>query len=190
MSACHPFMSRFDGIPCVNDSVSKHKISAPRLYFLYSHGIFSLNGLFNCCLSPTGVADCAVCAEGFAPGIAYSCRECSGGVTTSAVALLAGLVIAVFLLAALVLVHLGSVVRYNNGKMAQSSWKQKCSSCRASLVQMIPFTAIKIVVTVWQIISQVCPPRLAHEVPSVAPSSPQCSRPNKNDNSRRLGNHT
>ena len=66
---------------------------------------------------------------------------------------------AVLLLAANVVFLLGSVVRDgqdNNTEIVQRSWVQKCWSCRASLCKMIPATAIKISVTVWQIISQVC----------------------------------
>ena len=128
--------------------------------FMDSQSNSSHNVLLAYCSCPTGVADCAVCAEGFAPGMAYSCRECSGGVTISAVALMAAIVVAMLLLTTFVFLHLGSVVPDENAEVVQSSWKRKCSSCRASIAQIVPFTAIKIVVTVWQIISQVCPPRL------------------------------
>ena len=73
---------------------------------------------------------------------------------------MAAIVVAMLLLTTLALVHLGSVVPDGNAEVVQSSWKRKCLSCRASIAQIIPFTAVKIVVTVWQIISQVRPPRL------------------------------
>ena len=63
------------------------------------------------------------------------------------------------LLAALVIYSLGNVVRDGAGEDAERDerwWKQRCWYCRVSLATMLPFTAIKIVVTVWQIISQVC----------------------------------
>ena len=128
--------------------------------FMESQSNLLNNVLLACRSRPFGVADCAVCTEGFAPGMAYSCRECSGGVTISAVAFMAAIVVAVLLLTTLVLVYIGSVVPDGNAEVVQSSWKRRCSSCRASIAQIIPFTAIKIVVTVWQIISQVCLPRL------------------------------
>ena len=89
----------------------------------------------------------------------------------SAVTLMAASIIAVLLLATLVIAHIGSVVHDESVERVQSSWKQKCSSSRAALVEMVPFTAIKILVTVWQIISQVCRSWLAHEIyrsPNVA----------------------
>ena len=144
------------------------------LLFMHQHGHLIHNVLLSCGSRPTGVADCAVCAEGFAPGIAYSCRECSRGVTIWAVALMAAFVIASLLLTTVVLVHVGGGVPDESVEMGQSSRMRKCSSCRASIAQIIPFTAIKIVVTVWQIISQVCPPRFGREISTVALSSRRC----------------
>lgn len=82
-----------------------------------------------------------------------------------------GLAVAVGLLmlpmAALILSHLGSVVKegeqegqHDNVEVAHRVWKQKLWSCQTSVVKMLPLTAIKIVVTVWQIISQVCYTRM------------------------------
>ena len=148
------------------------------------------NVLLACCSRSTGVADCAVCAEGFAPGIAYRCRECSGGVTISAMALVAAIFIALLLLITIVLVHLGSVVSDESVEMGQSSWMRKCLSCRASIAQFLPFTAIKIVVTVWQIISQVCPPCLGREICTGALSSRRCLSRNPNDSSLTFVNYS
>ena len=103
------------------------------------------------------VADCAVCSEGFAPGIAYSCRECTRTTTTSAVSLAVAVGLAVLLFAALLVSRLGNVAhsRTEEGiEMDRSLWN-KCWSCGAFLVNMLPSVAIKIVVTVWQIVSQV-----------------------------------
>ena len=123
--------------------------------------------LDTCCSSITVVTDCAVCAKGFAPGISYSCRECSRSITGSVVAL--GLV--VFLLAAFLLYHLGSVAHdgaQEGMDMAPRSWKPKRWFCRVSSVKIVPRTAIKIVVTVWQIISQVCGCWRPHVITTVA----------------------
>ena len=79
--------------------------------------------------------------------------------TRSAVGLSVAVGSAVLLFGALLASHLGSVVQDGTGEgmdMTQILWKQKCGSCGASAVKMLPLTAIKIVVTVWQIIAQVC----------------------------------
>ena len=55
------------------------------------------------------VADCAVCDEGFAPGIAYSCRECTGAITISAVGLAVAVCLVVLLFTVMLVYRLGSV---------------------------------------------------------------------------------
>lgn len=65
---------------------------------------------------------------------------------------------AVLLVAALLFAYLGRVVRDGDGEdtaAARRSWRQKCCSCQSCLVKVLPLRAIKIVVIVWQIISQV-----------------------------------
>lgn len=127
---------------------------------IHNHQARRLN---SCCLTTIAVADCAVCAEGYAPGFAYSCRQCSKGTTRSAVALSVAVGLAVTLFAALLVSFLGSVVRDGAEEdmgIDQSFWKKKCGSCRPSVVNVLPVRAIKIVATVWQIISQVCYCRL------------------------------
>ena len=81
---------------------------------------------------------------------------------------MAAFVVALLLFTTFVFVYLGSVVPDEGVEMGQSSWMRKCTSCRASIAEIVPSTAIKIVVTVWQIISQVCLPRLEREVSTVA----------------------
>jgi len=103
------------------------------------------------------VADCAVCSEGFAPGIAYSCRECTGAITISAVGLAVAVCLTVLLFTALLILRLGSVAhdRTEEGMGIDRTFWNKCWSCGAFLVNMLPSVAIKIVVTVWQIVCQV-----------------------------------
>ena len=99
--------------------------------------------------------------------MAYSCRECTGGITISAVRLAVAVGLAVLLFAAMLLSRLGSVVhnQTNEGiEMDRSLCKEKCWSCGASLVNMLPLMAIKIVVTVWQIVSQVQECRLPQNI--------------------------
>lgn len=109
-------------------------------------------------LSPLSVPDCAVCAEGFAPGVAYSCRECSGDTRRSAVGITIAVALTALLVAALLFGHLGHVVHDEAGEereAARGVWGKKWWSCLFSLGNMLPLTAIKIVVTVWQILYQV-----------------------------------
>lgn len=83
----------------------------------------------------------------------------------SAIGLAVAVALAVLPLAALVFSYLGGLVREgeeeNNNQdedveVTGRAWKQKCWSWQRLVVKMLPLTAIKIVVTVWQIISQVC----------------------------------
>ena len=63
----------------------------------------------------------------------------------------------VLLFTALLILRLGSVAhdRTEEGmEISPSLWK-RCWSCGLSLGDMLPLVAIKIVVTVWQIVSQV-----------------------------------
>ena len=76
------------------------------------------------------------------------------------------MVLVVLPMAALLFSYLGSLVKEGEEeeededdedvKLAHRAWKRSCWSWQRLLVKMLPLTAIKIVVTVWQIISQVC----------------------------------
>lgn len=106
------------------------------------------------------VTDCAVCVDRFAPGIAYSCQECSGGVARSAMGLMIALGLVGLVMVAQLFYYLGRVISEspNQGTddvARDSVWERSSSSCSASLGSTLPLTAIKIVLTVWQIISQV-----------------------------------
>lgn len=108
--------------------------------------------------NPVILPDCAVCADGYTRGLAYSCHECSEDMKRSTVALGIAIGLAAFIVAALVLANLGTVDGDGleaDPEAARTSWVQTCWSCQRSLVQMLPLKAIKIVVTVWQILSQV-----------------------------------
>lgn len=121
---------------------------------------------FNIHCRPTTVADCAACAQGFAPGVAFSCRKCSGSTMQSAIGLAVVMFLVVLPMAALLFSSLGSLMKEGEEeeededdedvKLAQRTWKQRYWSWQRLVVKMLPLTAIKIVVTVWQIISQVC----------------------------------
>ena len=69
-----------------------------------------------------------------------------------------GMGLTALLITALLCFHLGNVVKdeeLNDEEVAGGLRKHECLDCHNFLVEMLPLTAIKIVVTVWQIISQV-----------------------------------
>lgn len=103
--------------------------------------------------------DCAICADGYAPGVAYSCHECSGGGSRWALGFTIFLSLVMVVMARLLFSHLRSVAQERTEEdtdVARGFWRQKYWYCQTFLVKMLPLTAIKIVITVWQIISQVC----------------------------------
>ena len=103
------------------------------------------------------VADCAVYDEGFAPGIAYSCRKSTGAITITAVGLAVAVYLASLVFTAMLALRLGSVAndRTEEDMEIDPSLLKKCWSCGLSLGDMLPLVAMKIVVTVWQIVPQV-----------------------------------
>lgn len=106
---------------------------------------------------PAARSDCAVCAEHFSPRIAYRCGECSEKARRSAAGLVVATFVVVMVVAVVLLKHLGSVAD-SDGRGAGArriSIQRKCVSFQNSLMKVLPLTAIKIVVVVWQIVFQV-----------------------------------
>lgn len=127
------------------------------------------HGFPGLCLSPLVLcpvsADCAVCADGFAPGVLNSCHECSGQSRRSAVTLAtAGLICTVVAIIFLVS-HLLQVDEYGsngNGETAlepRPKWCKTLTTFRNTLVNILPVSAIRIMVVVLQIVTQVGVPR-------------------------------
>lgn len=114
----------------------------------------------HCRYSPPCTADCAVCSEGYATWSTYSCRECTERELRLerrvAVALVVCLVLAVGLV---VLMTTGKCSKHGmNGD--KDNLTSRCSgrmfrSFRQFGMKLVTLTAVKIVVAVWQIISQV-----------------------------------
>ena len=103
-------------------------------------------------------SDCAVCAETFSPGIAYSCRECSEDAMRSAKGLALAAGVATVLVVTILLQHLSKVVDDETGEGAdgqQGLVVRKCALFQDVMAKVIPLSAMKIVVVVWQIVSQV-----------------------------------
>lgn len=104
-------------------------------------------------------ADCAVCTAGFAPGIAHSCHECSDTSKQLAVALAPVVGLSVLLVTALLCWNLGTVKGETAGEDMEVGGSFRGSnrwSCSTFPMRMLPLAATKIVVTVWQILYQVC----------------------------------
>lgn len=59
------------------------------------------------------------------------------------------------LAAAFLVAKLVSVVKTGPPECAQSRWQKKCSEWQARMKKIVPLTAVKIVVVVWQIVTQV-----------------------------------
>lgn len=96
--------------------------------------------------------DCAVCTDGYASGSSYSCHECSGAAGRSATWLAAlALVVAVVVLVGLV----SDLVRVVDDNATRTVWGRRRSDCRRFVKKAFPLTAIKTVVVVWQIVTQV-----------------------------------
>eukprot|EP00904_Undaria_pinnatifida_P012520 jgi/Undpi1/8399/HiC_scaffold_25.g10867.m1 len=104
---------------------------------------------------------CAVCADGYARGTSYSCHRCSHESVQSAVGIMVVVSSAILLIAAILISHMWSVVHEKDEgeekreeERSGSSWGRKFQNCRAMVVRVVPLTAIKIVITVWQIVYQ------------------------------------
>lgn len=92
------------------------------------------------------------------PGIAYSCNKCPPGARRSTVGVAVSVASAALLITALLSSYLGRVVEDRGGDdldVDHGCREHKCLDWQNFVVETLPLTAIKIVVTVWQIISQV-----------------------------------
>lgn len=99
-----------------------------------------------------------MCLDGYAPGTSYSCTRCAGATGQSATSLAVVILVVAVLVAVVVIADLMRVVdeRSDVGEDgAQGVWEHRRSSCHRVLVRAFPITAIKTVVVVWQIVTQV-----------------------------------
>lgn len=97
-------------------------------------------------------ADCAVCADGYARGVLSSCHECSTETRRWVVAL-ATAVLALAILVVIMVV--ARTIRRERGE-GSNGCSRIYMCCHKFLARGIPLSAIKIVVVVVQIITQVC----------------------------------
>ena len=103
-------------------------------------------------------ADCSLCADGLSRGIAYSCRECSQKARAPAIGVSLIVVVVVSLLAVVILKSIGTAVGDDSEESkgaSQGFAGSKCAWCHDMTMKVLPLSAIKIVVVVWQIIYQV-----------------------------------
>ncbi|CAM9335907.1 unnamed protein product, partial [Choristocarpus tenellus] len=89
---------------------------------------------------------CTVCSEGYAPYLVYSCRQCTGGSKTKAQAM-AGIILAFATIGVAVVITYLLSADDNSASPPRRTWIGR-------IRERIPFRALKIVVVVWQIISQ------------------------------------
>ncbi|CAM9483258.1 unnamed protein product, partial [Ectocarpus fasciculatus] len=97
---------------------------------------------------------CSVCADGYAPGTAYQCHECSGTSMESAAGLAAAVLVVVLLVVAVVATDLVRVVDGDGSNNDARTLKGRLSRFHAFVVNAFPLTTVKIVVVAWQIITQ------------------------------------
>ncbi|CAM9835821.1 unnamed protein product, partial [Ectocarpus sp. 12 AP-2014] len=97
---------------------------------------------------------CAVCTAGFSPGYFHSCKSCEGDSRRRAFYVVSAVGALVLLAVVLLAAKLVSVVETTPSSKAPSRWQQKRSVWQARMKKILPLTAIKIVVVVWQIVTQ------------------------------------
>lgn len=96
--------------------------------------------------------DCAVCTDGYASGSAYSCHKCSGAAGRSATWLA---VLALIVAIVVVFVTVSDLVRVVGDDGSGTAWGRRRLAGRRFISKAFPLTAIKTVVVVWQIVTQV-----------------------------------
>lgn len=101
--------------------------------------------------------DCAVCTENYSPGYSHTCKSCMGGNRTRALAVITAIAMVALVAVTFLVANLVSVVDTGppDEAKAQSRWQQRCSLWQARMRKTVPLTAVKIVVVVWQIVTQV-----------------------------------
>ena len=108
---------------------------------------------------PSIVTDCAACAEGFAPWTAFECRQCSDADRPFVVGLLVTIAIILVAVGAALSAFLMRAIHRGDGQdeteISRGSLERRCIYLENVFVKAFPLTAVKIVVVVWQIISQV-----------------------------------
>ncbi|CBJ31472.1 conserved unknown protein [Ectocarpus siliculosus] len=97
---------------------------------------------------------CAVCTAGFSPGYFHSCKSCMGDSRRRAFYVVSAVGVLVLLAVVFMAAKLVSVVETTPSSKAPSRWQQKRSVWQARMKKILPLTAIKIVVVVWQIVTQ------------------------------------
>lgn len=105
-------------------------------------------------------ADCAVCSDNFALGVSNRCHKCSGDKRILAVGIATAMLALVVFVATMVVSDLLRVGADGTEKAQDEErvgWHRRLLSCHRILVKTLPLSAIRIVVVVVQIITQVCP---------------------------------
>lgn len=104
---------------------------------------------------PVITTDCAVCNDNYALGYAHTCRSCGGDNKTRAIGGASVVIVVSLAVVALVISRLVAVVDVSGGAKALGPWGRRMAHWRAHLRKTFPLNAVKIVVVVWQIVTQV-----------------------------------
>lgn len=101
------------------------------------------------------VSDCSVCQPGYAPVFGQRCRTCDGKGKQTAMAVSAIVLSALVVVVCFIVADLVQVIDPEPTPETKASWRRRLSAWRVRVVKKFPRTAVKIVLVVWQIITQV-----------------------------------
>ena len=110
----------------------------------------------SCPLLPEQNSDCAVCVKGYAPDSNYRCHRCSESIRRAGVGAAVVMIVASVLLLVLAVWDIRRAAFDGlENEINRSEWQRKMSSCIDVMRKAFPLAALKIVLVVWQIITQV-----------------------------------
>ena len=133
---------------CCSKNPLSHFVVRTSLYALHSflgpHYSVVLACVFTC---HTIFADCAACEPDYSPSLSHTCTRCS---SSRRQGLMAATVIAALVLACAVV----AIVQY---LISTQQLEERDAGCfRRRILAASPVQALKIIVVVWQILTQVC----------------------------------
>lgn len=114
------------------------------------------------------IVACTVCADAYAPGFGYSCHKCDGPTGDSAIAIGFIIFAVVVIITALLLLELARRIDgegmdgegmdgANGGREGEPRrFKRGVNWVLSIIAKSFPVTAFKMLIVVWQIVTQVC----------------------------------
>ena len=102
---------------------------------------------------------CAVCSDTYAPGLGFSCHKCEGPSGESAKAVGGIVFVVVVVIVALILMDFAGFIGDDGVEDADEAKPRTCKRginwVSSVIAKSVPLTALKTVIVVWQIITQV-----------------------------------